>query len=403
MKILVILPRFPFPLEKGDKLRAYHLIRTLSANNDVYLFAVSHNKVSDTDIQQMQTYCKDICIARIYRFIALFNVVRSFFSIRSMQIGYWTSRKARASYRKFETRVAPDVIFSQMVRTMKYAAHSDLPKIIDFQDALSMNLERRMRGRRGLAYFAMHYEFKMLRSAEYNATRIFDTATIISEPDSEAIPQRKDTVVHILRNGVDFDYFKPLDIEKQYDIVFCGNMQYQPNIDASRFLVNQVMPLVWQSRPETRLLLAGATPKPSVRQLASRLVTVSGSVPDIRPSYAQSRVFVAPMRIGSGLQNKLLEAMSMRIPCVTTSVANASLGAVDGTHLLIGDDAKSIADAILRLLDDKELCDTLVENAYSFVRSNFSWESAGRQLEQILSVAVSSHHQSTQVYDEFED
>jgi len=401
MKILVVLPRFPFPLEKGDKLRAYHQIRTLAADNEVYLFAATHTAVSDADIEQMRRYCKAIKVVRLSRLYGLLRVVRNFFGSRSLQIGYWDARKAKQALRQFERQVCPDVVYSQMVRTMKYVSASPYPKVMDFQDALSMNLERRMMNRRGLAYFALHYEFKMLRSAEYNAFGIFDALTIISEPDSEAIPQRKDSVIHIIPNGVDFDYFKPIDTPKKYDVVFCGNMQYKPNINAARFLVLDIMPLVWQRYPEARVLIAGATPTAAVRQLAGARVDVSGSVDDIRPCYASSRLFVAPMRIGSGLQNKLLEAMAMGIPCITTPIANASLAATPGTHLLQGQDAPQLAQAIITLLGDQALCQRLAASATAFVHERFSWESAGRQLQQVLQQAIETHAHNERI--ELED
>lgn len=401
MKILILLPRFPYPLEKGDKLRAYHQIRTLSKNNEIYLFALSHTRVEESSVAELRKYCKEIRIAKLSRIGAAFRVLRNLLSVRSLQIGYWDSRKAMTSLREFDAAVNPDVVYAQMIRTMKYAAHLDRPKVLDFQDALSMNQERRMTNRKGLRYFLLHYEFKMLRSAEYNACGIFDRLTVISEIDSYAIPQHKDTVIDIIRNGVDFDHFHPMQEKKLFDIVFCGNMQYRPNIDAARFLVGNIMPIVWQSHPEALVALAGATPAPAVRQLASNSVTVTGSVDDIRPYYAQSKVFVAPMRIGSGLQNKLLEAMSMGVPCVTTPLANASLGAVDGQQVLLGSNAQQIAAAIVKLLDDQNLVKSLTDNASQFVRDNFSWDAASSELEGILLKAIEKHTDNEKV--ELED
>ena len=401
MKILFILPRFPYPLEKGDKLRAYHQIKTLSVDNEVYLFAISHNRVEKAHIDELRKYCRDISVARVSKLFGAFRVLRNLFTVRSLQIGYWDSNKARKQYRSFESQVNPDVIYAQMVRTIKYAAHSSKPKVLDFQDALSMNQERRMLNYRGPRYFFHHYEFKMLRSAEYNACSIFDRLTVISEIDSRAIPQRKDTVIDIVRNGVDFDYFHSMDKPKCSDVVFCGNMQYKPNIDAARYLVNDIMPLVWTTHPTARVVIAGATPTAAVRQLASKRVEVTGSVDDIRDYYAQSRVFVAPMRIGSGLQNKLLEAMSMRVPCVTTPLANASIGAVDGTHILIGDNAAKIAQSITRLLDDEVFASSMADKAFDFVKGSFSWAVSGAELQSVLRQAIETHHADEEI--ELED
>lgn len=391
MRILVLLPRFPYPLEKGDKLRAYHQIKDLSAQHEIHLFALSHNRVGDEAMAEMQRYCKSIKVAHLSMLYGAMRVMRNMVSVKSLQIGFWDSKKAQKQLRKYAEQVQPDVVYAQMIRTLKYAAHLPFPKVIDFQDALSMNQERRMMSHRGLRYFVLHYEFKMLRSAEFNACSIFDGHTIISETDRDALPQHHDTQITIVRNGVDFDYFHPMDMPKDYDVVFCGNMQYKPNIDASRFLVEEVMPLVWQHHPEARVMLAGATPTKTVRQLAGPRVTVTGSVPDIRPCYAQSKIFVAPMRIGSGLQNKILEAMSMQVPCVTTPMANLSIGATDGTDLLLGQDAQQLADAICRLLDDPDLRNRLVANAAQFVHQHFSWQAANQVLEQVLTEAIHKH------------
>lgn len=390
MKIIVVLPRFPYPLEKGDKLRAYNQIRSLSKlGHEVYLFCVSHDKVTEHQIEVMNSYCKEVVVVRLNRLVSCKNALRNFLASKSIQIGYWDSKRSRRAYKALEKRVAPDVIYSQMVRTMPLVARSAVPKVMDFQDALSMNMERQMEHcHRGLRRFAYHFEFKMLRSTEYNSFKIFNALTIISVPDSEAIPHRKNGEIKIIPNGVDFDFFHPLEREKRCDIVFCGNMQYAPNVDASRYLAEEVMPHVWQSIPEATLLLAGATPVSAVRRLASDKVFVSGSVDDIRECYASARVFAAPMRLGSGLQNKLLEAMAMRMPCVTSSIANDSLGAEAGRDVLIGDKAEEVAAHIVKLLQSQQERDTLAQNGYEFVHKNYSWDVFGSKLAEVLQSAA---------------
>ena len=256
---------------------------------------------------------------------------------------------------------------------------------------------------KGLWHYRLHFEFKMLRSSEYKAFSIFDALTIISEVDSEAIPHKKNGEIHIVPNGVDFDYFKvdslqfTVDSATQsggsqlptYDLVFCGNMAYAPNVDAARYLVHDIMPLVWSRIPSATLLLAGADPKPSVRSLASKLVTVSGRLDDIRTAYASSTLFVAPMRLGSGLQNKLLEAMAMHLPCVTTSIAATPLGAVPDEHIMVGDTPAALADAIVSLLESPHLRNRIAEEGNRYVTSHYSWSSAVVPLENIFNAVRS--------------
>ena len=388
MKILVVLPRFPYPLEKGDKLRAYYQIKELSKHNEVYLYCVSHTKVLPEHIDAVRPYCKEICLVRSPRLVNYKNVVRNYLHTKSLQMGYWDSIKSRKAYKAFEKKVQPDVLYSQMVRTMPLVSRSPRPKVMDFQDAMSMNCERRMEKSRGLWHYILHFEFKMLRSTEYNSFKIFDALTIISEPDSEAIPHKQNGDIHIIPNGVDFEYFAPMEREKKYDILFCGNMSYEPNVHAAQFLAQEVMPLVWQEVPEATLLLAGASPKREVRRLAGERVTVSGYVDDIRESYASARVFAAPMQTGSGLQNKLLEAMAMQLPCVTTSIANASLYAEEGRQVLVGDTAQAFADHLVALLRSPDLREQLAIAGYNYVNDNFSWEKSCEKLEEVLKSVV---------------
>ena len=410
MKILVVLPRFPWPLEKGDKLRAYHQIVELSKRHEIYLFAVSHQRVLPEHIRALEPFCRQIRVVHLNRLACAFNILRNRFSSKSLQMGYWNTKRSKRACRSFASQVQPDIVYNQMIRTMPLVARLPFPKVMDFQDALSMNTERRMEKSRGLWHHLLHYEFKMLRSSEYKAFSIFDALTIISEVDSEAIPHKKNGEIHIVPNGVDFDYFKNEEIRMKhpegepntlvkndplftlhssFSIVFCGNMSYAPNVDAARHLVLDIMPLVWARIPSATLLLAGADPKPSVRTLASKRVTVSGCLPDIRSAYAAAQVFVAPMRIGSGLQNKLLEAMSMQLPCVTTSIANTPLGATPGTHLLVADSSEALADAIIQLLESQELRHRIATEGNSFVHTRYSWSAAVQTLEDIFNAVVS--------------
>lgn len=397
MKILVVLPRFPYPLDKGDKLRAFHQIVELAKHHDIYLFAVSHQKVLPEQVKALEPYCRDIRVVRLNRFVCALNILRNWFASKSLQMGYWNTSCSKRACKSFAREIQPDVVYSQMIRTMPLVARLPFPKVMDFQDALSMNTERRMEHSHGLWHYLLHFEFKMLRSSEYKAFSIFDALTIISEVDSEAIPHKKNGEIHIVPNGVDFDYFKmdglhsdasPLPTTHYqlatHNLVFCGNMSYAPNVDAARYLVREIMPLVWKQRPDATLLLAGADPKPAVRALASSQVTVSGRLEDIRSAYATSQIFVAPMRLGSGLQNKLLEAMAMQIPCVTTSLANTPLGAVDGQEILVGDTPEALAEAILKMLSSQSLRDQIAAAGNRFVTTHYSWSSAVEPLEKLL-------------------
>ena len=394
MRILVLLPRFPYPLDKGDKLRAYHRIVELATRHEVYLFALSHEPVSKAQVEAMQPYCRAIHVERLPRPTCGLNVLCAFLQGQSLQIAYWTTRRAQKAYDAFVRQVQPDIVYRQMIRTMKYSGGG----VLDFQDALSLNTRRRMERSHGLLKLILRYEYRALQRAEQEALQTFDATTVISTVDRDAISPS----VQIVPNGVDTDYFnrsegggknsETSDLRPPtFEIVFTGNMAYAPNVDAARWLVKEIMPLVWKQCPYgINVLIAGADPKPAVKALAGPKVTVSGRLDDIRTAYASAKMFVAPMRIGSGMQNKLLEAMAMGLPCVTTTLAAAPLGTTAWEHLLVGDTAEQLADLIVKL-GIEELHDSIADAGHRFVQEHYSWPAAVAPLERILAPRNLTH------------
>jgi len=242
-------------------------------------------------------------------------------------------------------------------------------------DALSAGQQRR--AKRAPWYLApfVREESRRLAAYEHLIVDYFERHCIISEQDRGLIYHPHNSRIQIIPNGIDSDYFSQRGSRSvRYDVLFTGNMSYPPNVEGAQRLVLEIMPLVRSRRPNTSVLLAGANPTSSVLALASDTVTVSGWIEDMRTAYNQSGVFVAPMLSGSGMQNKLLEAMCMELPCVTTSLAATPIGAVHGEHWLIGDSNEELAEAILKLLDDAEVSAGLGVAARAFVIERFNWE-----------------------------
>ncbi len=161
-------------------------------------------------------------------------------------------------------------------------------------------------------------------------------------------------------------------------------MSYSPNIDCAVKIVREIMPCILQRRPETTLLIAGANPTPVIRELQSKNVVVTGWMNDIRDAYNSARIFIAPMSTGSGLQNKLLEAMSMELPCITSSLVAGALNATTGIYILIEDDIEKFAERAVWLLENPASAQELALAGKSFVTANFHWESATARLSSLL-------------------
>jgi glycosyltransferase involved in cell wall biosynthesis len=282
----------------------------------------------------------------------------------------------------------PDLIFVQFVRMAAYAQDLKAKKVLDYQDALSVGMERRAQKASGFMRYLYANEAKRLAKYESEVYTFFDAHTIITDADRKLLPVQAPHQIKLLPNGVDTLRFGPKDAPKIYDLVFTGNMNYPPNVDAVLFLVNEIMPLVWKIKPKLKVLIAGANPASTVKGCASDRVKVSGWMDDITDAYASSKVFIAPMRIGTGLQNKLLEAMSMQLPCITTPLANAALGAEHNTAIKVGQGADELAAHIIELMDKADLQRTIAKKGQSFVHQNYSWEAVGESLETIFNELI---------------
>ena len=387
MRLLVVLSRVPYPLEKGDKLRAYHLVRRLARTHEVELFCLSDGPTQEEHLEHLRQFCSHIEVVHLPRWRILLNLVRAILSRLPFQAAYFHHRSAQHRFDDVVERFRPDHIICQLVRTTEYVReHLNIPKTLDYMDTLSKGLERRTEMASFLMAPLFREETRRLIRYENLMFDLFDHCVIISEQDREYIYHPHRDRITVIPNGVDTDHFRPRAAAPEHDLVFTGNMNYPPNIDSVLYLVHHILPLVRKVRPSTSLLISGVDPSPSVRDMSRHdpLITVSGWVKDIRASYASARLFVAPMQIGTGLQNKLLEAMAMRIPCITSTLANNAVGAEEGNAILVGNSPEEYASHILALLNDPAERDRIAQNGHDFVHTHFDWDQASARLERLI-------------------
>jgi len=383
MKLLVVLSRVPWPLDKGDKLRAYHQIKQLSTNHQIELIALNDKPLHPDAKAELSQFCDKIHILKLTKTGIAWNIIKAFFQGKPLQIGYFYCSKAHSEIKKIIREYQPDHIYAQLVRVAEYVRYENVSKTLDYQDALSAGLKRRRDKESGLRKLLFGFEFQRLKKYESDIFPDFDYKTIITAQDRALIDHPDKNSIVVLPNGVDMQFYHPMDEEKIYDLVFTGNMNYPPNVMAAKFLVNDILPLVQKQKKDVNVLIAGASPHPSVRALASEWVTVSGWVDDIRIAYASSRIFVAPMQIGTGLQNKLLEAMAMKLPSVTSDLANAALGAKAEQEIKVApaQEKNVFAKHILDLLEHPDKANKQADQAFQFVLKNYSWKSSVEILE----------------------
>ena len=380
MKIAVILSRFPYPLEKGDKLRAYQHLKALSANYEVSLFCLSDEKPSDKGLEIIGGIVKNIKVYRLNKITILINLLMSFIRNLPLQVGYFFNRSIQRKMVSDIEASGVDIVYCQLIRTALYGCQFTCKKVIDFQDAFSVGTEQRMNRSKWVLKWLFKRELKLVKQFESNIFKEFEHHLVISERDREGICHDQKLQITVMPNGIDTDFFKN-DKTKgtSSTILFVGNMNYTPNIDAAVFLINEIMPLVWKKNKSLNVTIAGANPSSAVQELSSPRVTITGWVDDIRVEYAKAEVFVAPMRIGTGVQNKLMEAMAMGIPSITTTISAQPLGVRNGEELLIANTASELSDAILKLINDEILYSRVSGSGRSFIEERYSNKKADKK------------------------
>ena len=210
----------------------------------------------------------------------------------------------------------------------------------------------------------------------------FGYCVTMSEADRQLLLSTNgDLTVGVSPNGVDTHHYRPLaDEDDGPQMLFIGNMGYQPNADAAVYFCSEVLPLIRQDVPDAKLWIVGINPGASVRQLQGKGVIVTGSVPDVVPYYKRSKVCVVPLRAGSGTRLKILEAMALGRAVVSTSIGCEGLRAVDGKHILVANDSKTFAEQTVKLLANTELRARIATNAREFVVSSYDWDAIADNL-----------------------
>jgi sugar transferase (PEP-CTERM/EpsH1 system associated) len=385
VKILAITSRVPWPLEKGDKLRAYHQIRELSRKHEVILCAMNDVELHPEAMQELNKICSEVHVYPITKMMIARNLASGLISGLPLQVAYFTDRGIKRSIDSLIQSAKPDRIFCQLIRTAEYARHHrSIPSTLDYMDVFSKGIERRIDKVGALRKFPFKLEWKRLLKYEEAVFADFDAHTIISKQDRMFLPAKERERIRVIPNGVDTVFFHPMNAVKDFQLLFNGNMNYPPNIESAVYIVEKILPIVWRSRPEVRLLISGATPAERVRSLASERVVISGWVDDIRQSFARSTMLVAPMQSSIGLQNKLLEAMAMQVPCITSELSNNAIQAIPDKEILVADRPDQYAAHILSLLADPQKAETIARNGRELVLERFSWEQTCAELEEVI-------------------
>lgn len=386
-KLVFCLSRFPYPLEKGDKLRAFFQLRDLSEEFDIYLICTSQRNISKENYAKVVPYCKEVHIFKLNFAIQIINLVLNIFSRKPFQVSFFTQQAIQKKVNQLLVRVKPDHIFCQLIRPAEYVKnYHDCPKTIDLMDALSMGMERRAENSSWYNRFIFKEESIRLKQYERQILNYFEHVLIISRQDKEFIIHPKQAEIKVLPNGINESFLETNiapDLKRKYHLIFTGNMSYFPNIEAAHWIFDELYPYFHQRGLKTAI--CGANPATSIVRLSRPAdFIITGWVEDIRLSYLASKIFIAPMFSGSGMQNKILEAMALGIPCITTTLANNAILAEPTVEILIANTREEFISKIEDCLSNEELYQQLSSKGRAFVERKFNWKNINQELVRLL-------------------
>lgn len=385
MPSLLLISRCPpVPLHLGDRLIVWHLARELAQRGyaiDLLAFAQR-----ETDWQEIDEY------RQFFRHVELFpeaprrprallqRLLLPWARFPQSAAQAWSGAMWQAIEARLRSTTYDAIHLFGGVQVYEFAPlFRDLPALITPYESYSLYLKRLIAQGGGLAArlqrrFAQHYERWMYTP--------YAGVVVLSPPDRDELHALNPALsLHVIPNGIDTDFFTPQDTPRDpATLLFVGNYEYAPNVDAALTLVQRILPAVQQHNPQARAQLVGNAPPPEVRALHSASVEVTGRVPDVRPYLAQATAFVCPLRVGAGIKNKVLEALAMGLPVVASPLSVDGIAAQHGTHALIAP-VESLADETLRLLRDPALQQRLAQQGAALIQARYSWSGVADRYE----------------------
>lgn len=383
MKLLMALSRFPYPLDKGDKLRAYHQLKYLGKRHELHLVCLSDEELNPLDRSRVEQHCGSLKVVHHTSLKSSTNVAKAAFSSLPYQVAYFTNSALRDELEKTIKKYAIDVCYFQLIRMGENIPFSGNCRFyLDYMDAFSINMQRRLPYYSGLKKSVFKSEVERVKRYEKELLSKVDGACFIAPGDAAVL---NDASIDIIPNGVDDSFFETEYHTRDfdYDVIFTGNMSYHPNVQAALFLVNDLMPALEKEGVFLKVCIAGTSPSSEVKALAKQNVTVTGRVPDLKPFLRKSRFFVAPLFSGSGLQNKLLESMAMSLPTLSTPLANQALGA-SSQEMKQCPDLAAFVREYLKLNDSQSSAQQLARNGHAYVSQKYQWQNFNQNLEDRL-------------------
>ena len=389
MKILYICHRFPFPPKRGGKIRPFNMIRHLaSQGHKVTVCSLARSPEEAVQAQGISEYCDSFHLASVVAPMQMLRMVARMPLVTPSSMGYFYSPELARKVGSLVGSQSWDLIFVHCSSVAQYVEDvAGVPKILDFGDMDSQKWLEYANYKPIPLSWGYRMEGEKMQLAEKRLARKFDICTATTRAEWETLQSyQTGAQTDWFPNGVDAEYFCPTDSKYDPDTIsFIGRMDYYPNQECMARFCAQVWPLLKAARPAMKLLIVGADPSPEMRKLGDvDGVTVTGSVADVRPYIRGSALMVAPLNIARGTQNKILEAMAMGVPVVTSAVAAGGVDAQSPTHFLVANTPQDYAQVIRQVIEDPSERQRLALAGRARMLSHHSWPHSMRRLDQII-------------------
>ena len=376
-RLLFIAHRVPYPPDKGERVRAFHEILALARHYRVTVAALAHTQADVQAAEGLRPLCDRLVIARAGGKRGLVRGGCRFLAGRSVTEGYFASPHLTRLLLEESRREPFDVIVAYSSGTLPYAlAVPAAARVMDLVDVDSQKWSSYAAKAGWPRRWLYGREARAVRALEEEAVARCDAVLLVSEAEKQALGAARDNVLAV-GNGVDTDYFSPAaaDARRPPALVFTGTMDYRPNIEGVCWFVQEVWPALRKQAPSLTFTIVGRDPTRAVRQLAETPgVTVTGSVPDVRPYLAAATVAVTPLLIARGIQNKVLEAMAMGRAVIGSPAAIEGLEVTVGEHVLQAETPDEWVRTVMSLLTDAARRTELEQAARRCVEDRYSWD-----------------------------
>ena len=389
MKILMLTPYLPYPLLSGGQIRTYNLLKKLSNKHQITLFALIKNEEEKQYVSELEKYCHKVRVfKRSEKPFTLKNILKTAFSGFPFLVIRNQAEGSLEAIKKEIARENYDLIHAETFYMMPHIPECQIPIILVEQTIEYLGYESYAKKAPFFLKPLLNADVKKIHLWEKHYWQKADRLIVMSEEDRQFIAKDLDKEkIDVVANGVDTKWFaeKKRQLADRPTILSVGTFKWLPNIEAVDFLVSKVWPFIKKAVPNANLLIVGNAPTEKVIAYGKSdpQITVTGRVEDIREAFQSAHVLVAPVFSGKGTRYKILEAMASGTPVVASKIAVEGLKITDGQHLLTSNNATTLADLTVRVLNDKNLWQKLSENGKEFVAKNYDWELISQKLDRI--------------------